>query len=295
MGATINYYPDYQSFLSGIVASWTSIFISQPLDIIKVRMQNVGGSVILTISSLLKQEGFFAFWKAVSSPLVGSTITSSLSLGINENIKKYFKNPSDQTESLKIWQHTLCGSISGVSKTFFSCPFEHVTVKLQVQGKISPRGDPIYKNPRDCFISIYKKYGIVGLYRGFSICLSRDIFGYGIFFAAYQTAGKKLFGGDNIDTHQLPLWQIIMCGGIAGIAYWIGIFGLDVIKSKIQADSFVNPKYKNIKDCIKITWNEGGLAGLSKGWFPAIIRAFPSNAAYMAGFEVCMKALGRDK
>mmetsp|Transcript_26281 Transcript_26281/g.25898 ORF Transcript_26281/g.25898 Transcript_26281/m.25898 type:complete len:80 (+) Transcript_26281:453-692(+) len=78
-------------------------------------------------------------------------------------------------------------------------------------------------------------------------------------------AGKKIFGGDQIDTHQLPLWQIIICGGIAGVVYWIGIFGFDIIKTKIQADSFTNPRYKGVSDCIKITLQKGGLAGLTKG------------------------------
>mmetsp|Transcript_26280 Transcript_26280/g.25897 ORF Transcript_26280/g.25897 Transcript_26280/m.25897 type:complete len:117 (+) Transcript_26280:433-783(+) len=116
---------------------------------------------------------------------------------------------------------------------------------MQMQGKIDTRGDPIYKNSADCFKYILNNYGVKGLYRGLKVSFFRDTFGNTLFFGAYQGIAKKIFGGDHIDAHQLKMWQCMICGGSAGVIYWVGIFWLDIIKSKMQADSFTKPRYNS--------------------------------------------------
>lgn len=41
---------------------------------------------------------------------------------------------------------------------------------------------------------------------------------------------------ENEDTHQVAM-KVLLCGGIAGVATWASVFPLDVIKTRLQAQS----------------------------------------------------------
>lgn len=40
-------------------------------------------------------------------------------------------------------------------------------------------------------------------------------------------------------------------GAFAGYLYWIVCYPFDLIKTKIQADEFLNPYYKSFRSCFK--------------------------------------------
>ena len=48
---------------------------------------------------------------------------------------------------------------------------------------------------------------------------------------------------------KLGVGSLALAGGIAGCAFWGPVYPADIIKSKIQVDSFTNPQYKGVIDC----------------------------------------------
>ena len=68
-----------------------------------------------------------------------------------------------------------------------------------------------------------------------------------------------------------------------GVISWIVIIYLDVVKSRIQADDPVNPKYKGMIDCFKQCYKEGGFRIFGRGMFVMSLRAFPLNGATFLG------------
>ena len=80
-------------------------------------------------------------------------------------------------------------------------------------------------------------------------------------------------------------------GAIAGYVFWLFGFPIDLIKTKIQSDSFVNPKFKSILECIQQTYNAGGLKGFYRGLLPCMLRAGPVNAGCFLTYEYSMKYL----
>ena len=86
-------------------------------------------------------------------------------------------------------------------------------------------------------------------------------------------------------------WKLFVTGGICGYFYWGPWYPLDAVKSKIQADSFANPRYHGIVDCIKKTMATEGVAGFYKGFWPCILRAFPVNATTFLAYELTMRAI----
>ena len=69
-----------------------------------------------------------------------------------------------------------------------------------------------------------------------------------------------------------------------GVISWIVIIYLDVVKSRIQADDPLNPKYKGMIDCFKQCYKEGGFRIFGRGMFVMSLRAFPLNGATFLGW-----------
>jgi len=84
---------------------------------------------------------------------------------------------------------------------------------------------------------------------------------------------------------------IVTAGGLAGIANWAVAIPADVIKTRLQTAP--EGTYKGTMDCLlQLLRNEGPRA-LFKGLGPAMVRAFPANAACFLGVEVARKALDK--
>lgn len=105
---------------------------------------------------------------------------------------------------------------------------------------------------------------------------------------------RKVFGDETTNAEDLDLIYATISGGVAGIFFWLSIYPLDSIKSRLQSDSFTNPMYKNTVDCFKKSVKNEGYGCLLKGLTPCLLRAFPVNAAVMCGFELTMRFFGRD-
>ena len=59
--------------------------------------------------------------------------------------------------------------------------------------------------------------------------------------------------------------EIFLAGGIAGLLSWQAIIYLDVIKSRIQADSLSDPRYRGMMDCIRKSYRQDGPRVFTRG------------------------------
>jgi solute carrier family 25 (mitochondrial carnitine/acylcarnitine transporter), member 20/29 len=90
-------------------------------------------------------------------------------------------------------------------------------------------------------------------------------------------------------TEQLGILPLVVAGGLGGMACWIVVYPMDVIKSKLQLQSMTKPNYKGIWDCAKKVVAAEGMAGLYKGLGPCLARSFPANAAAFVAYEQTMR------
>lgn len=288
--------PDIRGFIGGVIGSCCSVVVGQPFDIVKVRLQNsaVKTSAGEVIKSIYQKEGLLAFWKGTLPPLVGIGFANSIVFGVVENSKKVVSSFNEPEEVLSIKQHAFCGAVSGTANSLASTPAEGLRIRMQVQGKVDPRGDPHYTNSVDCAKKVFEGYGIKGIYRGFASTLVRDTLGCGMFFFVYQGLAKKVFVGEAKNAEDMKSWQVFIAGGLGGMAFWCPIYPIDSIKSRLQADSLTNPRYRGSLDCLYKTLQEVGLSGMYKGFWPCAARSFPANASMLVGFELAMSIIGRD-
>lgn len=91
------------------------------------------------------------------------------------------------------------------------------------------------------------------------------------------------------DTKQLSPLAVLTAGGMAGVAMWPIAIPPDVLKSRWQ--SAPDGTYKSLWDVYQTLMATEGPSALFKGIRPALIRAFPANAACFLGMEMARKLL----
>ncbi|KAJ3093304.1 Mitochondrial carrier protein ymc2 [Physocladia obscura] len=81
-------------------------------------------------------------------------------------------------------------------------------------------------------------------------------------------------------------------GAASGYIFWVTIYPVDVIKSRVQTDGFkgtLDQKYKGSFDCARKIVVADGLKGLYRGFWTCMARAGPVNGIVFVSFETAMK------
>ena len=73
--------------------------------------------------------------------------------------------------------------------------------------------------------------------------------------------------------------QVMLAGGTGGIAYWLTIYPVDVLKTTLQSDHTdpAKRRYKGVADAASQIYREHGIKGFFRGFTPCLARAFPAN------------------
>jgi solute carrier family 25 (mitochondrial carnitine/acylcarnitine transporter), member 20/29 len=281
-----------KEFIAGTMGGVAQVLSGQPFDIIKVRQATSSSpmSAFSATLSIIKTEGALAFWRGSTAPVLGVGACVSIQFGVLENAKRYVSK--SKGKPLETTDFILCGSIAGMANTIVSAPAEHFRIKMQVQGKVDPRGDPLYKNDADCIRTIFRNHGLAGAYKGFLVTLLREAVTFGSYFGAYEYIVHNYLipkGGTKKD---VEVYKLFLTGGISGYFYWAPWYPIDAVKSKLQGDSLANPRYAGAMDCVRKTLASEGVGGFYKGFWTCMFRAFPVNATTFLVYELTMRAIG---
>merc|ERR1719343_652994 len=180
-------------------------------------------------------------------------------------------------------------------------PTERIKCLLQVQtnntndSNVSAKGGktpppPKYTGMVDCATKIYKEGGIRSVYKGTMLTLMRDVPGSIAWFGTYEIIKRSLVEMQGIDDpSRLSPLAVMTAGGFAGMACWGSSIMPDNLKSRFQTAP--EGKFRGVADVYKSVVKEEGYGALFTGFRPAMIRAFPANAACFLGMEVAKKLL----
>lgn len=292
-----HYHPDetkaesaLKSFLAGGVGGALEVIVGHPLDLIKVRMQMAGTSNA-SVGGLLQKtfhgEGVAGLFRGVSAPL--AVVTPLFAVGFwaydigQRGIRKYYNYAPNKELSLA--QLCLAGGFSAIPTTVLMTPSERLKVLMQVKpGHYSSLGD--------CAKQVYFEGGLRSMYRGTTLTLARDIPGNIAWFGTYEylkhTFTKMVNGSANANPKEKSTVAILTAGGLAGMACWAVCIPFDVLKSRQQAAPVSMTSYQVFQDLVR----KEGYAALFRGLKPALMRAFPANAACFYGMEMTRDALG---
>lgn len=243
-----------------------------------------------------------ALYRGMLSPVVGVAGVKAVVFGSYGGFQSWLLNRKQNNHhhhhhstttpvTLSTFETILASCGAGFVATAVVTPVERVKVAMQ-------SGQTAYKSTIDCVVSLVKTGGIAnGLYKGFTATVLREVPSYGFYFLSYEVA-KKAFLKPNQDPSSLSPVLLALSGGIAGIMAWLPIYPIDVIKSRIQAQSGSGNSgnsgnsgkmYNGVIDCAVQSYKKEGMAVFFRGLTPTIARAFPCHAAVFFGYEMTLR------
>ncbi|KAI9318704.1 mitochondrial carrier domain-containing protein [Dichotomocladium elegans] len=277
-----------KSFLAGGFGGMASVM---PFDLVKVRLQTSHGLYKNTFDCFkqtIARDGVLGLYRGMATPLASITpifAVSFWSYDLGKKLAYGLRSNKDDTSPLTLAEVTFAGTFSAVPTTLFMAPSERVKVLMQIQGQ---GGEAKYKGPLDVVRQLYKEGGLRSIFRGTGATLLRDAPGSAAYFVAYELTKKALTPAGS-KPEDLSFGAVLFAGGMAGVAMWTIAIPPDVLKSRLQ--SAPAGTYSGLLDCLRKTIKADGPSALFRGLGPAMLRAFPANAATFLGVEYSRKIM----
>ena len=148
----------------------------------------------------------------------------------------------------------------------------------------------LYANELDCFNAILRSEGWRGLLtRGFGITLAREVPSNAIYFVVYgllmQTAMKDALG----------IMASMVCGAISGMACWIPVYPIDVVKTRMQntkGGESASGKPVSGTGVAVVIYKTEGIGAFFDGLGLLLLRAAVSNGVTFWVYDLIMGSLG---
>lgn len=253
------------------------------------------------LKKTVKHEGIRGLFRGIAAPLLSISFSKSMGVGLYTYFKPKVStaqatllsslapnmqqnlvvDPGNSNNALAIERQRrnltllniptsfISGSLTGVSVSFFACPFEFSKLYSQIimlesrrksnllSGSPQPQLNtqtipkPIVTVSQTSTAAVVKQIvkaeGILGLYSGIKFHLIREFISSGLYFAVYETAKLTInnsvsnldgkISGTNISVGPI---SIAVAGALSGVISWITIFPIDTVKSLTQRDIVSN-------------------------------------------------------
>ncbi|KAL5611569.1 hypothetical protein BROUX41_000846 [Berkeleyomyces rouxiae] len=277
------------NFVLGSIAGAFGAFMVYPIDLVKTRLQNqrtsgpAGNALyknsIDCFQKVIRNEGFLGLYSGVLPQLVGVAPEKAIKLTVNDLARNYF---TKKDGSILVGAEIISGGTAGACQVVFTNPLEIVKIRLQVQGEASKTNAAV---PKRSAMWIIRNLGFLGLYKGASACLLRDVPFSAIYFPAYSHLKRDLF--NESPTKPLGVLQLLTAGAIAGIPAAYLTTPCDVIKTRLQVEARKgDTQYSGLRDAAKKIWHQEGFRAFFKGGPARIFRSSPQFGFTLAAYEV---------
>ncbi|KUI61203.1 Calcium-binding mitochondrial carrier protein Aralar1 [Cytospora mali] len=283
------------NFALGSMAGAFGAFMVYPIDLVKTRLQNQRSAApgnqlynnsIDCFRKVVRNEGFLGLYSGVVPQLIGVAPEKAIKLTVNDLVRGWFTDK--KTGSIPLGAELLAGGSAGGCQVVFTNPLEIVKIRLQVQGEAVKKG--VENAPKRSAMWIIRNLGLVGLYKGASACLLRDVPFSAIYFPTYNHLKRDMFGESQ--TKKLGILQLLSAGAIAGMPAAYFTTPADVIKTRLQVEARKgDTTYTGLTHAAKTIWKEEGFRAFFKGGPARIFRSSPQFGFTLAAYEVLQGVL----
>lgn len=275
-----------KSFMAGWIGGIGNLLVGHPFDTIKTLMQSAPpgtyNGAFDCLSKLVKAEGPLAVYKGVRAPMTGVGVVFAiyfLAYDATESVLRRVKGMSPN-QNLSLMDVMICGGSTGVFGSLILGPAELLKIRQQVASSKGLDGSfgAVVK-------AVKAEAGYRGFFRGMSATMLRDVPGSMAWFGAYEMTKQALCD----DPKKPNVTQALLAGGMGGIGMWSFAIPLDAIKTRVQAGGDTNSPIR----AARAIFRESGMKGFYRGIGPALLRAFPANAATFAAKEMAQSTLDK--
>ncbi|KAF8527409.1 mitochondrial inner membrane protein [Hysterangium stoloniferum] len=279
----------YNFVLGGFAGSFGATIV-YPIDLGLMQNQRstVVGQLLYEnsmdcVKKVFRNEGLLGFYRGLGPQLVGVAPEKAIKLTVNDLVRGRAMDP--ETGRIALPWELIAGATAGGCQVVFTNPLEIVKIRLQIQGEVAKAEGVV---PRGA-IHIVKQLGLVGLYRGASACLLRDIPFSAIYFTAYSHL-KKDFFQEGYNDKKLSFLETLAAAGIAGMPASYLTTPADVVKTRLQVEARKGQtSYKGLADAFVKIYREEGFKALYKGGMARVLRSSPQFGFTLVAYEYLHK------
>ncbi|KAG2155496.1 mitochondrial carrier domain-containing protein [Suillus clintonianus] len=278
------------SFVQGGIAGALGATIVYPIDMGKMQNQRstVVGQMLYKNSidcaqKIFRNEGLMGFYRGLGPQLIGVAPEKAIKLTVNDLVRGRAMDP--ETGRIKLGWELVAGGTAGGCQVIFTNPLEIVKIRLQIQGEAAKLEGAV----KNGAVHIVRQLGVVGLYKGASACLLRDIPFSAIYFTAYSHLKKDVFH-EGYNGKQLSFLETLGAAAVAGMPAAYLTTPADVVKTRLQVEARQGQThYKGLTDAFVKINKEEGFKALFKGGPARILRSSPQFGFTLLAYEYLQK------
>ncbi|KZP28881.1 mitochondrial carrier [Athelia psychrophila] len=278
------------NFVQGGLAGASGATIVYPIDMGEMQNQRstVVGQMLYKNSidcakKILRNEGIKGFYRGLGPQLIGVAPEKAIKLTINDLVRSRATDP--ETGRIKLYWELIAGGTAGGCQVVFTNPLEIVKIRLQIQGEAAKVAGALPTGA----VQIVRQLGLLGLYKGASACLLRDIPFSAIYFPTYWHLKKDVFK-EGYNGKELSFLETLGSAAIAGMPAAYLTTPADVVKTRLQVEAKSGQtSYKGLTDAFVKIYQEEGFKALFKGGPARIIRSSPQFGFTLLAYEYLHK------
>ncbi|XP_028303619.1 solute carrier family 25 member 34 [Gouania willdenowi] len=282
-------------FVLGALACSAACVFTNPLEVVKTRLQLQGelrarGSyqrhyrgVLQALWVVGRTDGLRGLQKGLSVGLIYQTVMNGVRLG-SYSYCEALGVTSFHGGSL------LSGAGAGALGAFIASPAYLVKTHLQAQTlqTIAVGHQHNHLGVSDAFVSIYRREGFIGLWRGVNGAVPRVMVGSAAQLATFTSAKDWVSHSQWFSPNS---WVIpFIAAAISGVAVAFTMTPFDVISTRLYnqpVDEFNRGRlYGGFSDCLLKVCQSEGLLGLYKGMGPVFLRLAPHTVLSMLFWDL---------
>ncbi len=301
----------YNAAMAGLMSGVLTRSVVQPLDVFKIRYQLQTEaqskakyqSIGQAVKTVLKEEGISALWKGhMAAQYLSAVYMMAQFYGVDVFTRQVYTwfpklNESGYSRTFVVSFGGLAGATFATTVSF---PMDVVRTRVVAQSTTN-LSDPkalYYKSTPNAILTIVKREGFFGLYKGYLPQLLSMGPTSAIQFACYSTFTELYYYYLKNKT-ELTIFEKFQCGAMSGAVGKTVVYPLDTIRKRLQVQGFAEGRkalgetrtYNSMRHCIATMFKEEGMRGFFKGYVPGITKALVASGLYFSLFEFFKKLI----
>ena len=237
------------------------------------------------ISTIVQTKGLQGLYFGMPAMLTQVSAKAAIRFTAFEQYKAIYRmaRPNEN----EVFLNFVCGLAAGFTEAVvWTTPTERL--KVLRQSEISSGGQK-YGSLLGGVGTILREQGIIGLYKGVVATGIRQASSVGVRFMLYGEVKKLIVGKDQATQP----WQAMVSGGSVGAISVIINNPVDVVKSRIQASSGAQAKYRGTIQTFMLILREEGVSSFFRGLEARVLRVGLGQAITFATYEQICKLIDR--
>lgn len=276
--------PVVAGFLASSVSVATATFLTNWIDVIKVRQQLAGNSsrnMLATLMGIVNQEGLLALNKGVTPAVARGMLYGGMRIGLYNPMKTALSSDNEHSLTVKIG----AGMVSGSVAAAVCNPTDLVKTRMQAH---ADTGVNTSRSPIAVAKAIIESEGVKGLWKGTTPSMARAALLTAAQCATYDEVKtfflQRLCWRDSIATH-------LAVSGVAGLVTTTVIAPADMVKTHMFMNKSAEGGY-SFRKCIYDIYASQGIRGMFKGWSANWARQGPMTTVVFVVNEAIRPAFG---